>query len=85
MIIRVSSKFEKAYNKLPPMVKIKTKERELLFRTNPFDPQLGSHKLHGKYKNYWAFTIVGQYRIMFAFSDKETVDFINIGTHEIYK
>ncbi len=85
MVIRVSSKFKKAFNKLPLTVKIKAEERELLFRVNPFDPRLDTHKLHGKYKEYWAFTVTGQYRIMFSFSDKETVDFINIGTHEIYK
>lgn len=85
MIIRVSSKFKKAYKKLHPMVKTKAKEREQIFRANPFDPRLETHKLHGKYEDYWAFTVVGQYRIMFAFSDKETIDFINIGTHEIYR
>lgn len=67
------------------MVKTKTKEREQLFRADPFDPRLETHKLHGKYKEYWAFTVLGQYRIMFAFGDKETVDFMNIGTHEIYR
>jgi mRNA-degrading endonuclease YafQ of YafQ-DinJ toxin-antitoxin module len=67
------------------MVKTKAEEKEKIFRANPFDTRLDTHKLHGKYKEYWAFTVVGQYRIMFAFSGKEFVDFINIGTHEIYK
>ena len=85
MVIRISSKFKKAYKKLPNYVKEKTKEKEKIFRINAFDAGLGSHKLHGKYKDYWAFVVVGQYRIMFAFINKDKIDFINIGTHEIYK
>ena len=85
MIIRLTSKFRKAYKKMPKMVKVKAGDREKIFRTNPFDARLDTHKLHGKYKEYWAFTVLGQYRIMLAFSGKEFVDFINIGTHDIYK
>jgi len=85
MIIRVSSKFKKSYKKLPKNVKDKAREKENIFRANPFDPRLDTHKLHGKYKDYWAFAVVGQYRIMFVFVDSDTIDFINIGTHDIYK
>ncbi|MBI3305425.1 type II toxin-antitoxin system mRNA interferase toxin, RelE/StbE family [Candidatus Parcubacteria bacterium] len=85
MIIRVSSQFRKAYRKLPKSVKVKAKEREMIFTANPFDHRIHTHKLHGKYKDYWAFTITGQYRIMFAFVNSDKVDFINIGTHDIYK
>ncbi|MBM4165549.1 MAG: type II toxin-antitoxin system mRNA interferase toxin, RelE/StbE family [Ignavibacteria bacterium] len=85
MVIRVSSQFKKAYRALPSMIKAKAKERESIFRNNPFDPQLETHKLHGKYKEYWAFSVTGHYRIMFRFNDNETVDFMNIGTHDIYK
>ncbi len=85
MIIRVSSKFKKSYKKLPKSIQDKAKEKEKIFRANPFNSRLNTHKLHGKYQEYWAFTVVGQYRIMFAFIDSDRVDFINIGTHEIYK
>ena len=59
-------------------------KKENLFLNNPFDTRLETHKLHGKYKEYWAFTVTGQYRIMFLFMEKESVGFINIGTHSIY-
>ena len=85
MIIHVTSKFIKAYKKMPELVKKKAQEREKIFLINPFDKRLDTHKLHGKHKDYQAFTIVGQYRIMFIFVNSNTVDFINIGTHEIYK
>lgn len=60
-------------------------EKEKIFRQNPFDSRLDTHKLHGRYKDYWAFTAIGQYRIMFVFVGKGVVDFINVGTHDIYK
>ena len=85
MVIRVSSKFRKSYKKLPKSVREKAKEREQFFRANPFDSRLGTHKLHGKYKDYWSFTIINQYRIMLAFIGSDKVDFVNIGTHDIYK
>lgn len=66
-------------------MKEKAKEKEQIFRANPFDSRLDTHKLHGKYKDYWAFTVVNQYRTMFAFVDSDKADFINIGTHDIYK
>lgn len=85
MDIRVSSKFRKSYKKLPKNIKEKAKEKEQIFRVNPFDARIDTHKLHGKYKEYWAFTVINQYRIMFAFIGSDKVDFINIGTHDIYK
>lgn len=61
-------------------------EKESLFLDNPFSPLLETHKLHGKYKDYWAFTVIGQYRVMFRIMENERdVGLINIGTHDIYK
>ena len=85
MVIRVSSKFKKSYRKLPESVKDKAKEKEKIFRTDSFDARLETHKLHGKYKEYWAFTVIGQYRVMFAFVGSDKVDFINVGSHDIYR
>ena len=85
MIIRVSSAFRKAYKKMPAQVKRSAQEKEKIFRANPFDRRLGTHKLHGKYQNYWAFTVTGQHRIMFAFVGSDAADFITIGTHSIYQ
>jgi len=85
MLIRTSSRFRKSFKKLPRRVRDKTKEKEKIFRTNPFDKHLDTHKLHGKYKEYWAFTITDQYRIMFIFTESNVIDFVDIGTHKIYR
>ena len=70
---------------MPSFVKKAFLKREPLFLSNAFHPSLETHKLHGQYKDFWAFTVIGQYRIMFSFNDGDEANFINIGTHAIYK
>ena len=70
---------------MPKFVQDAFLEREGKFLSDPFDPVLETHKLHGKYKDYWGFTVVGQYRIMFLFLETGDYGFVNIGTHDIYK
>lgn len=85
MIIHLSSKFEKNYQKLPKRIKEKAKEKESIFRRNAFDPRLRIHKLSGKDKECWAFWINRSYRIKFIFLPNREVLFLDIGLHDIYK
>ena len=87
MDIYLTSKFRRAYKKLPKQVKEKAKLKEEIFRENIFAPRLETHPLGGKYKGYWAFSVDYSYRIMFKFlnATKTKVAFINVGAHEIYK
>jgi len=84
MKIYTSSKFKRAYKKLPSELKKKAKEKEKIFRRDPFDSKLKTHKLQGKYKDYWSFSISGPYRIMFNLVSGDEVVFVNIGNHDIY-
>jgi addiction module RelE/StbE family toxin len=84
MEIEYSPKFMKQFKKLPKEVKLSALKCEKLFRKDPFDPKLRSHKLHGLMKEYWAFSISYNYRIVF-FTDNDLVRFHTIGTHDIYK
>lgn len=83
--VKVSSLFEKHYKKLPTKIKEKSKEREEIFKENPFHPILKTHKLSGKDKECWAFWINYSYRIKFIFSNEDKVLFLDIGQHDIYK
>lgn len=85
MLIRVSPKFEKQYRRLPERIKNKAKEKEFVFRENPFDPRLKTHKLSGKDKTCWAFWIDDAYRIKFIFLSTKEILFLEIGLHDIYK
>ena len=85
MDIYLSPSFEKKYIKLPQSIKEKTKKKEIAFRDHPFNPSLKTHRLHGKEKEAWAFSIDYAYRIKFIFLAENKVLFLDIGTHEIYK
>ena len=72
MKIYYSSKFAKEYKRLPGKVKTAAEKREKIFRVNPFDPGLKTHRLSGKLKDY------------FEFVGKDTAWLHSVGTHEIY-
>ena len=85
MQIEYSPKFARQFKKLPKEVKESAIKCEKLFRTNPFNSKLGTHKLHGTMKEYWAFSISHSHRIGFTFVDGDLVRFHAIGSHNIYK
>lgn len=78
-------KFKRQYRKLPEYVKRDVIGKENIFRKNPFDPSLKTHKLHGKLNNCWAFSVNYNIRIIFKFVNKKTVRFFSIGSHDIYE
>jgi len=82
MNIRVNNHFEKKYKKLPKLVKEKAKKRELIFKHNPFDSRINTHKLHGSRKNEWAYSVDFSYRITFIFIKNDIVLYTDIGTHD---
>jgi addiction module RelE/StbE family toxin len=85
MEIIYSSKFAREYKKLPRKVKSKAEEHETIFRQNPHDPRLNTHKLHGRLKEFWSFSMGSKYRIIFEFGDNNTIYFHSVGSHDIYQ
>lgn len=85
MKIFYSSKFEREYKHLPRRVKFIAEQKEQIFRKDPFHPNLKTHKLTGQLKEFWAFSIDYKHRIIFEFTDKNTIWFHSVGTHEIYR
>lgn len=60
-------------------------ERVETFKNNPFDPTLRTHKLSGKLKELWSFSIEYDLRVIFYFVSEQRSLFIDIGTHkEVY-
>lgn len=56
-----------------------------IFVNNPFEPILKTHKLSGKLKDLWAFSISYDQRFIFEFVDNNTIIAKDIGTHkEVY-
>jgi len=84
-IIKTSPLFETQYKRIPKKIKEKAREKEKIFRADPFHPFLKTHKLSGKEKEVWAFWINYTYRVKFIFLNNNEVLFLEIGTHDIYK
>lgn len=84
MQIRYLPKFGREYKKLPSHIQDLAEKRELIFRKNPFDPRLKTHRLRGELNDFWAFSIDYKYRIIFDFAEDNLVRFYSIGDHDIY-
>jgi len=77
-------KFRRSFLNLPDDIQAIAETKTILFKTNPFNSALKTHKLHGKLKDHWSFTIKGQYRIVFIFEKTDAI-LLDIGAHDIYK
>lgn len=83
--INFSSFFKRRYKQLTDRQKADFQHAIQIFSENPFHQKLKTHKLKGKWKSFWSFSINYSDRVLFTFSDKDVVDLINIGDHTIYK
>ena len=83
--IHYTIKFRQSYKKLSVKQKLLAEKREGIFRANIFDSRLKTHKLKGKLKNHWSFSITYSDRIIFKFIDDKEVFFYDIGDHDIYQ
>jgi mRNA-degrading endonuclease YafQ of YafQ-DinJ toxin-antitoxin module len=55
------------------------------FTVDPFDPSLKTHKLSGKLKEFWSFSVDYDERVLFYFLEDEKAVFVDIGSHdEVY-
>ena len=79
-----SARFLKAAKRLPTSILKKFELRESIFRTDPFDPQLRTHKLHGPLDGFYAYSVDNHYRVIFSFYDSTTIIYHEIGTHHVY-
>ena len=81
--IRVTSHFTRQYKRLPPEVKEIAEARERIFRADAIDPRLRTHKLSGRLKDLWAFSVTYDLRIVFEFLGADEVLFHSIGSHQV--
>ena len=85
MDIIYTAEFIRLFKKLPAEVKKEAVKKEVLFKKNPFDPKLKIHKLGGKLKGCWAFSISYSHRIICEFDSSKVIYFHSVGSHDIYK
>lgn len=86
MEIHYADEFRERYSELPKEIKARAEKQEKFFRNNPFHPSLHTEKLSPKSKEVWSFRIDKSYRVIFKFSNKNKVLFLNVGHHHwIYR
>lgn len=84
MRIFYSPEFSRRFKRLSEKTQNLAVEKEKIFKENPFDPRLKTHKLNGKYKNFWVFSVDYDCRIIFEFYKENEIRFYAIGKHSIY-
>ena len=83
VVVEYSKKFLRALKKISPDIQDKAESQEYLFKLNPFDQRLHTHKLRGKDKHLWAYSVDHRYRIKFIFLDDDhRVLYLDIGMHD---
>lgn len=80
-----SSHFERELKSQSIETKKIIAKRISMFQHDCFDPRLKTHKLHGGRKELWSFSITYSNRIVFEFIDDQSVGFIDVGDHAIYR
>lgn len=80
--------FWESFYDLSPGQKESTRRVWEIFKENPFDPRLRTHKIHRLSAQYrhtiYAVEIEGDLRVVF-FIERNLVVTVDIGTHDIYK
>ncbi|MFH1534232.1 MAG: type II toxin-antitoxin system mRNA interferase toxin, RelE/StbE family [Nitrospirota bacterium] len=75
----------KQFNKFPDALQDEIEEKIELFKKDPIHPSLKSHKLKGKLKGRFSFSVNYRIRIVFACLSKKDVVLLSVGSHEIYQ
>jgi mRNA-degrading endonuclease YafQ of YafQ-DinJ toxin-antitoxin module len=71
--------------RMNPELAERYREKLQEFIRDPYAPSLKTHKLHGRLKDLWAFSLTHNLRIAFYSMDASHVVFEDLGTHdEIY-
>lgn len=77
--------FIKQFDEFESDLQIETIEKIELFKNLQNHEQLKVHKLHGKMKGKYSFSVNYRFRIIFLYISKKEVALLAVGDHEIYK
>ena len=87
MTIYIYPRYTRSFKHLDPQLQALARKRIVLFRHDPFNVRLDTHRLHGKLKNQWSFSVDSRNRVLFEFVSKakDEVIFLDIGDHSLYR
>lgn len=85
---RATRAFWRSFGKLPAQQQRRAREAFLIFKQNPFDSRLASHKIQKLSTRYdrtvYAAEIAANLRVVF-YIDGNVVVTIDIGSHDLYR
>ena len=84
MQILYTPHFKREAKRLPISLRSVVEARLAQFAIDPRQPALKVHKLDGRLKNFWAFSITASIRVIFEFEGADRAVFHSIGDHAIY-
>ena len=85
MLILFKPSFVREFKKLPAELREEAFLRIELFKDPTNHQSLKVHKLKGRLKDFYSFSVTYSHRIVFMYQNKDTVVFLAIGDHSIYK
>ena len=84
MEITYKPSFVKSFKKLEMSLQEEAFEKIELFKHKDNHKQLKVHKLQGRLKDYYSFSVNYKYRIVFSYTTDAVADFKYIGSHDVY-
>src|SRR3989344_6363986 len=77
--------FLRQLEKFPRALQQETLEKVRLFKDKKNHRQLEVHKLKGKLKEKWSFSVNYSYRVVFKWLPNKSAGLLTVGDHDIYK
>ena len=85
MDIRFKPTFIRQFSRLELALQDEVVEKIELFKNTANRKQLKIHKLKGRLKNRYSFSVNYQTRIVFIYISKQEVVLLAVGDHDVYK
>lgn len=85
MLIRYKPSFVRDFKKLPSGLQEDILEKIELFRIVENHDKLKIHKLNGRLKDFYSFSVTYSHRIVFQYEAREEIVFVAVGNHDVYK
>lgn len=85
MEIKYKPTFLRSFKRLPLELQTEAREKILLFQDEENHQKLRVHKLKGRLEDFYSFSVSYSHRIVFVKESKNTVVFLEVGDHGVYK
>ena len=82
--IAITPQFQRMFKKLEPKLQEEAREKISLFTDSTHHQKLKVHKLQGRLKGRYSFSVNYKTRIVYVYEDQTSVVLVAIGSHDVY-